>query len=176
MELSTAVLESGLPQRLGGKEFTCNSGDIGNAGLIPSSGKSPGGGNGTPLQYSCLGNSIDRGPWWAAVHGATKSQMQLSKAFLFFLWLLYRSEVSRGGGLGFPDAIVSRQVVSDSFATPQTVARQALLSMGFPRQESWSGLPFPSPGDLPDPGIKPASPALRVDSLAPSHLVLVTQQ
>ena len=78
--------------------------------------------------------------------------------------------------MGFPDAIVSRQVVSDSFATPQTVARQAPLSMGFPRQESWSGLPFPSPGDLPDPGIKPASPALRVDSLAPSHLVLVTQQ
>ena len=72
-------------QRLGGKEFTCNSGDIGNAGLIPSSGKSPGGGNGSPLQYSCLGNPMDRGPWWAAVHGATKSQMQLSKAFLFFL-------------------------------------------------------------------------------------------
>ena len=40
------------------------------------------------------------------------------------------------------------------------VARQAPLSMGFLRQENWSGLPFPSPGDLPDPGIKPASPAL----------------
>ena len=41
-----------------------------------------------------------------------------------------------------------------------TVARQASLSMGFPRQEYWSGLPLPSPGGLPDPGIKPASPAL----------------
>ena len=41
------------------------------------------------------------------------------------------------------------------FATPWTVARQALLSMGFSRQEYWSGLPFPSPGDLPDPGIEP---------------------
>ena len=41
------------------------------------------------------------------------------------------------------------------FATPWTVARQALLSMGFPRQEHWSGLPFPSPGDLLDPGIEP---------------------
>ena len=43
--------------------------------------------------------------------------------------------------------------------TPWTLAHQALLSMGFPRQEYWSGLPFPSPGDLPDPGIKPASSA-----------------
>ena len=41
------------------------------------------------------------------------------------------------------------------FATPWTVACQAPLSVGFPRQEYWSGLPFPSPGDLPDPGIKP---------------------
>ena len=51
------------------------------------------------------------------------------------------------------------------FATPWTVAFQAPLSMGFSRQEHWSGLPFPSPGDLPDPGIKPSSPALQVDSL-----------
>jgi len=41
--------------------------------------------------------------------------------------------------------------------------------MGFPRQEYWSGLPFPSPGDLPDPGIKPTSPALQPDSLLLSH-------
>ena len=45
------------------------------------------------------------------------------------------------------------------FATPWTAARQALLSMRFPRQEYWSGLPFPSPGNLPNPGIKPMSPA-----------------
>ena len=50
--------------------------------------------------------------------------------------------------------------MSDSFVTPWTVARQAPLSMGFPRQECWSGLPFPSREDLPDPGIKTASPAL----------------
>ena len=47
------------------------------------------------------------------------------------------------------------------FATPRTVAHQAPLSMGFSRQEYWSGLPFPSPGDLPDPGIEPRSPALQ---------------
>ena len=46
------------------------------------------------------------------------------------------------------------------FATPWTVAHQAPLSMGFSRQEYWSGLPFPSPGDLLDPGIEPMSPAL----------------
>ena len=51
-------------------------------------------------------------------------------------------------------------------ATPWTVARQAPLSMGFSRQEYWSGLPFPSPGDLPNPGIDPWSPALQVDALS----------
>ena len=51
------------------------------------------------------------------------------------------------------------------FATPWTVAHQAPLSLEFSRQEYWSGLPFPSPGDLPDPGIKPGSPALQADSL-----------
>ena len=48
---------------------------------------------------------------------------------------------------------------SQLFATPWTVARQVSLFMGFPRQKYWSGLPFPSPGDLPDPGIEPRSPA-----------------
>ena len=48
----------------------------------------------------------------------------------------------------------------DSFAIPWTVACQALLSMGFPRQEYWNGLPFPFPGDPPDPGIEPISSAL----------------
>ena len=50
--------------------------------------------------------------------------------------------------------------MSDSFMTPLTVAHQALLSMGFSRQEYWSGLPFPSAEDLPNPGIEPASPEL----------------
>ena len=51
------------------------------------------------------------------------------------------------------------------FLTPWTVACQAPLSMGFSRQEYWSGLPFPLPGDLPDPEIKSGSPALEADSL-----------
>ena len=51
------------------------------------------------------------------------------------------------------------------FRTPWTVAFQAPPSMEFSRQEYWSGLPFPSPGDLPDPGIKPRSPVLQADAL-----------
>ena len=56
------------------------------------------------------------------------------------------------------------------FVTLWTVARQAPLSVGFSRQEYWSGLPFPSPGDLPDPGIKPGSPALEADALTSEPL------
>ena len=59
---------------------------------------------------------------------------------------------------------VSRSVMSNS-ATPWTVVRQAPLSMEFSRQEYWSGLPFPSPGNLPNPEIEPGSPALQADSL-----------
>ena len=51
-----------------------------------------------------------------------------------------------------------------TLVTPWTVTRQAPLSMRFSRQEYWSGLPFPSPGDLSNPGIKPGSPALQADS------------
>ena len=62
------------------------------------------------------------------------------------------------------------------FVTPWTVACQAPLSMGFPRQEYWSGLPFPSPGDLPSPGIEPTSPvfpALQAESSEDTRCQLV---
>ena len=58
-----------------GKEFACNAGDL---GLIPGSGRSPGGGNGNPLQHACLENFKDRGAWQATVHEVTKSWTQLS--------------------------------------------------------------------------------------------------
>ena len=83
--------------------LACNAGDLGS---IPGSGRSPGEGNGNPLQYFCLENSMDKG------------------------------------------------------------ACQAPLSMGFSRQEYGSGLPFPSPRDLPDLGIEPGSLALQADSLS----------
>ena len=58
-----------------GKASACNAGDL---SLIPGSGRSPGEGNGNPLQYSCLENSMDGGAWWATVHEITKSQTRLS--------------------------------------------------------------------------------------------------
>ena len=61
--------------------------------------------------------------------------------------------------------VKSLSSVRSLFATPWTVAYQAPLSMGFSRQEYWSGLPFPSPGDLPNTGIKPGSPTLQADAL-----------
>ena len=67
-----------------GKGSACNMGDLGS---IPGSGKSPGERNGNPLQYSCLENSMDRGAWWATVHGVTKSHAQLSDFQLFTLFL-----------------------------------------------------------------------------------------
>ena len=60
--------------------------------------------------------------------------------------------------------------MSNSLVTQRTIAHQAPLSVGFPRQEYWSGLPFPSPVDCPDPGITRASPAWQADSLPESHL------
>ena len=65
---------------------------------------------------------------------------------------------------------VSGSVMSNSFESSWTVANQAPLSMGLSGQEYWSGLPFPTPGDLPNPGIKPGSPALQADSLPSESL------
>ena len=116
----------GFPGGSDGKASACNAGD---RGLIPGSGRSPGEGNGNPLQYSCLGKPMDRGTWWATVTGSqTVKVKSLSRVRLF--------------------------------ATLWTVAHQAPLSMGFSRQKYWSGLPFPSPMDLPNPGIEPMSLAL----------------
>ena len=87
------------------------------------------------------------------------------------LWLAPGlKDLSRRNNLGFWAYVfylsksVSCSVVSDS-ATPWTVALQALLSLGFSRQEFWHRLLFPSPGDLPNPGIKLGSPTLQADSL-----------
>ena len=66
---------AGFPGVSDGKQPAYNAGDL---GLIPGSGRYPGEGNSNPLQYSCLENSMDRGAWWAVVHGVAKSQTQLS--------------------------------------------------------------------------------------------------
>ena len=65
----------GFPGGKARKESTCKAGDL---GLIPGLGRSPGEGNGNPLQYSCMENPMDRGAWQATVHGVTMSRTQLS--------------------------------------------------------------------------------------------------
>ena len=64
----------GLPRWFIGKESAYNERDIGDVGSIPGSGRFPGRGHGSPLHYFCLENPVDRGVWWAIVHGITKSQ------------------------------------------------------------------------------------------------------
>ena len=90
---------------------------------------------------------MDKEAWRAVVHGVTKSWTRLSD------W----TELN---------IVVTAQSLSlvQLFAAPWTVAHQAPLSTEFPRQEYWSGLPFPSPGHLPNPGIEPMS--LASDALA----------
>ena len=82
--------ENNLPRWFSGKESTCKAADL---GLIPGSGRSPGGGNGKPLQYSCLGNPTDRGAWGATVHGVAKCWTWLWRnnnsshgALVFYCW------------------------------------------------------------------------------------------
>ena len=74
-EMEVNPQPKGFPHSSVGKESACNAGD---RGLIPGLGRSPGEGNGNPLQYSCLENPMDRGAWQASVHGLPKSQTQLS--------------------------------------------------------------------------------------------------
>ena len=61
------------------KNLPANAGDVRDVGLIPGSGRSPGGGHGNPLQYSCLENPMDREAWWATVHRVTKSWTRLKR-------------------------------------------------------------------------------------------------
>ena len=86
---------------------------------------------------------------------------------MYFLGFLHLEEkqslFEQGSPIGGGYCLVIKSL-SNSFVTPWTVALQAPLSMGFPRQEYWSGLLFPSPRDLPYPGIEPESPALQVYS------------
>ena len=67
----------------GGSDGKVSAYNVGDPGSIPGSGRSSGEGNGNPLQYSCLENPMDRGAWWATVHGVAKSQTRLSN-FTFF--------------------------------------------------------------------------------------------
>ena len=81
--MSKNLVKLDFPGGSEGKASACNVGDLGS---ISGSGRSPGEGNGHPLQYSCLENPMDGGAWWATVHGVTKGQTQLSN-FTFTKYL-----------------------------------------------------------------------------------------
>ena len=124
------------------------------AGLIPGSGRSPGEGSGNPLQYSCLENSMDRGAWWATVHGPqqldTTEQLNNNK---FRLWgLSYASEnVKQDPGLQSPDASSTHHLPD---VTTKPVSRHCQLSpQGLNRpqlepQPSLDGTMAVSPGSF----------------------------
>ena len=143
------------------KASAYNAGDL---GLIPGSGRSPGEGNGNPLQYSCLENPMDRGPWGATIHGVAKSQTQLSNfsvcvcPFLNELpckiLLLTSTCISTTRNVSHdqlwphssPKVSVSesRSVVSDSLWP-----RGQYSPWNSPGQNIGVCSPFPFPGDLP---------------------------
>ena len=130
------------------KNLPANAGDIRDVGSVPGLGRCPGGGHGNPLYYLAW-----RSPWTQepgglqsigshrvghdcsnlAQHTILSLTLILYFLYFFFFFFLIR--------------LASRVWL---FGTPFTVAHQTPLSMEFPRQKYWSGLPFPSPGDLPD--------------------------
>ena len=115
-------------------------------------------GNGNQLQYSCLKSPRDGGAWCAAVYRIAWSWTRLKR--------LSSSNSMHVRGSKFKLYCMCAQLLSrvQLYVTSWTEAHQAALSMEFSRQEYWSGLPFPSPGDLSDPGIEPRSLALQAVS------------
>ena len=121
-----------------GKESAWNPGDRGAAGSIPGWGRSCGGGNGNPLQYSCLGNSMHRGAQWGTVHGMAKSQTRL-RAHACALLRKRRRQIieeacqQRGGGMRSRAqleglTLEKRRAVTASFPCKDTVIRQQSIS------------------------------------------------
>ena len=128
------IVIMGFPGSARGKVYLpASAEDIKDTGLTPELERSPGGGHGSPFQYACLENPMDRGAWWATVHGVAKSHTRLKQLQFSSVQSLSRVRL---------------------FATLQTVARKAPLSMGLSRQKYWNGLPCPPPENLPNPGIK----------------------
>ena len=84
LKLWKKIYQLGFPGGSDSKESACDAGDL---GLVPGLGRSPGEGNGNPLQYSCLENAMDRGAWWAVVRGVTKSRTRLSSRHFHFQFI-----------------------------------------------------------------------------------------
>ena len=181
----SVIYSKWLPSLLSSKEPTCQCRRCERCGFDPWVGKIPAVGNGNPLQYSCLGNPMDRGAWWATVHSITKCRTWLSDQarththiqrrtiiFLFFssLYLqlsdeIWSSSLNTQWQHCLKLSTAECEIIQLCPTLCWTVAFQAPPSMGFSRQEYWSGLPFPSTGDLPNPGLEPRFPTLQADTL-----------
>ena len=128
----------GFPGGSDGKESACSVGD---PGSIPGSGRSPGEGNGNPLQYSCLENPTDRRAWWATVHEVLKSQTRLSDftyfhfTNLYFLMQFYPKQIS-------PNSVQVKDCLKLWKSLACSLFRQKQRKYGFPGAIScWKLLP-----------------------------------
>ena len=142
LHLESCDKDGMLSSSPGGSDGKASAYNAGDPGSIPGSGRSPGEGNGNPLQYSCLENPMNGGalcPWGHKESDIT--EWTLVSVFILIKW----SEVAQ---------------LCPTLCDPMDCSLHAPPLMGFSRQGYWSGLPFPSPEDLPDPGIEPRSPAL----------------
>ena len=148
------------------KNPPANAGDIRDVSSDPGLGRSPGGGKGNPLQYSCLENPVDRGAYRAVVHEVADSDRTERPS------THHIGPPGRLAGEGAPQGshrpfASSRLSLAQGmlcaqplgrvwlFAAPWTSARPPPLSVDFFRHDHWSGLPQPSPGELPNPGSEP---------------------
>ena len=122
--LSTGKYVYGFPGGSEVKASACNAGDLGS---IPGSGRSPGEGNGNPLQYSCLENPMDGGVWWATVHGVTKSRTRLNE-WLKRLKYVYISSLEKE--MATHSSILAWEI-------PRTEEPSGLQSTGWQRSPTW---------------------------------------
>ena len=109
--IAAGLLHMGFP---GDSDSKASAHNMGDQGLIPRSGRSPGGGNGNPLQYSCLENSMDGGAWWAIVYGVVKSQHYWA-TFHFHLLLhmhVPRAPVKAFGGMAQESACLIASTIT----------------------------------------------------------------
>ena len=125
------------------------------------------------LKKKALSSKLFMVTWYAAVHGVAKGEAWLSNWTTFLVKNLSNHHYSNKERKKVKVKLLRHVRL---FATSWPVAHQAPPSTGFSRQEYWRELPFPSPGDLPDPGIEPVSPALQADALPSEPPVIWWQQ
>ena len=158
--VNTSSSSWGFPGSSVSKESACSAGD---SGLIPGSGRSPGKRNGNPLQYSCLENPMDRGTWWATVHGVARARHNLAtklppemkcevyvEAFFFCLWtsnrtcLIFQRHIysASWSDFGFPDSSVGKKSTCNA-GDPSLIpglGKSTGEGIGYPRQVCWASL------------------------------------